>query len=95
MSITQHLGPICKGAVVGFLCGLASIATVDKKTLFIVRIVSKPVEFVTWLAQKSLGLSDGTTALVGWLCMGFLGMLIGGLLGWGLSVLYSKVTGDE
>ncbi len=95
MSLSRHLGPICKGAAVGFLIGLASIATVDKKTLVIFRVVSKPVEWVTWLAQKSLGLSDGSTALIGWLGMGIWCMILGALIGWGVSVLHSKVTGDE
>ncbi|HUJ09704.1 MAG TPA: hypothetical protein VL171_06735 [Verrucomicrobiae bacterium] len=95
MSITKHLGPICKGAAVGFLIGLASIATEDKKTLFVQRIVLKPVEFAMWLAQKIFGLSDGSTALLGWLCAAIYCMILGGLIGWGVSVLYSKVTGDE
>jgi hypothetical protein len=95
MSITQHLGPICKGAGIGFLLGLASIATVDKKTLFLLRIVLKPVEFATWLAQKSLGLSNGSTALMGWFGATLYCMVLGGLIGWGVSALYSKVTGDD
>jgi hypothetical protein len=95
MASSRHLGPICKGAAIGFLFGLASIATVDKKTLFILRIVSKPVELVMWLAQKTLGLSDGSTALMGWLCLAVYWMILGGLIGWGVSVLYSKATGDE
>ena len=95
MSGTRHLGPICKGAGIGFLVGLASIATVDKTSLYILRILSKPVEWVMWLAQKMLGLSDGSTALMGWLCLAVYWMILGGLIGWGVSVLYSKATGDE
>jgi len=95
MSLTRHLGPICKGAGVGFLFGLASIAARDKPSLHLVRILSKPVEFVLWLAQKTLGLSDGSTALMGWLCLAVYWMILGGLIGWGVSVFYSKVTGDE
>ena len=30
MSLTRHLGAICKGAGIGFLVGLASIANEDK-----------------------------------------------------------------
>ena len=95
MGISGHLGPICKGAAVGFLIGLASIATVDKKTLVIMRVVSKPVEWVTWVAQKLLGLSDGSTALMGWFGMGIWCMILGALIGWGVSALYSKATGDD
>jgi hypothetical protein len=95
MSITPHLGPICKGAGVGFLFGLASIASMDKPSVRIVRVLSKPVEFVIWLAQKSLGLSDGSTALMGWLGLAIYWMMIGALIGWGAIVLYAKVTGDE
>ena len=95
MDFTRHLGPICKGAGIGFLIGLASIATVDKKSLFILRIVLKPVEFVTWLAQKTLGLSDGSTALMGWFGAAIYCTVLGGLTGWGVNVLYSESTGDE
>ncbi len=95
MGISRHLGSICKGAAVGFLIGLASIATVDKKTLVIMRVVSKPVEWVMWVAQKLLGLSDGSTALMGWLAMGIWCMILGALIGWGVGVLHSKATGDE
>ena len=75
--------------------GLASIATVDQKTLFVLLIVNKPVEVVTWLGQKGLGWSDGSTALIGWFCTALYWMVIGGLIGWGVSVLYTKITGDE
>ena len=95
MDITRHLGPMCKGAGIGFLVGLASIATVDKKSLFILSIALKPVEFLTWMAQKSLRLSDGSTALMGWLGAAIYCMVLGGLIGWGVSMLYSKATGDE
>ena len=92
---TSRVAAICKGAAVGFLVGLASIATVDKKSLAILRVVSKPVEWVMWAAQKVLGLSDGSTALIGWLGMGIWCAILGALIGWGVSVLYSKATGDE
>jgi hypothetical protein len=95
MGLTQHLGPICRGADIGFLVGLASIAAVDKPSLRIFRLISKPVEWVGWLAQKTLGLSDGSTALIGWLGLGIYWMILGGLIGWGVSVLSSKVTEDE
>jgi len=95
MGFAQHLGPICKGAATGFLIGLASIATEDKKILFILRIVLMPVEFVTWVAQKGLGLSDMSTALMGWFGATIYCMVLGGLIGWGVGVLRSKVTGDE
>lgn len=95
MSVTQHFGPICKGAGIGFLVGLASIATMDKKSLFILRIVGKPVELLTWVLQKVFRLSDGSTALIGWFGMAIYCMIIGGLLGWGVSIMYAKVTGDE
>jgi hypothetical protein len=94
MAITRHLGPICKGAAIGLLVGLASVATVDQKTLVILRIVNKPVEFVTWLAQRGFGLSDGNTALMGWFCTAIFWMMIGGLIGWGVSVLRAKASGD-
>jgi hypothetical protein len=77
------------------LVGLASIATVDKTSLHIFRILSKPVEWVMWLAEKTFGLSNGSTALMGWFCLGIYWMILGGLMGWGVSVFYSKVTGDE
>jgi hypothetical protein len=48
MAATQHLGAICKGAAAGFLFGLASIATVDKLTLQVSRILNKPVELLIW-----------------------------------------------
>ena len=95
MDITQHLGPICKGAGIGFLVELASVATVNKKSLFILSIALKPMEFLTWVAQRSLGLSDGSTALMGWLGAAIYCMVLGGLIGWGVSMLYSKATGDE
>jgi hypothetical protein len=95
MDISRHLGLICKGAGVGFLVGLASIATEDKGANHIIIIVRKPVEWVMWLAQHIFGLSDGSTALMGWLCLGVYGMVLGGLVGWGISVLYLKATGDE
>jgi hypothetical protein len=95
MSMTRHLGPIVKGAGIGFLFGLASIATIDKASLFILRVGNKPVELVVWASQKVFGLSDGSTALMGWFCTAFYWMVLGGLIGWGVSVLYSKVTGDE
>ena len=94
MSISRHLGPICKGAALGFLIGLASIATIDKKTLAIMSVVSKPVEWVMWLAQKLFGLSDGTTAMMGWLGMGIWCMILGALIGWGVSVARSRMAGD-
>ena len=101
MRYSPHDGPpsktaaICKGAAVGFLIGLASVATVDKKTLAILEVVSKPVGWVMWVAQKLFGLSDASMALMGWLGMGIWCMLLGALIGWGVSVLYSRVTGDE
>ncbi|PWU19571.1 MAG: hypothetical protein C5B50_06300 [Verrucomicrobia bacterium] len=95
MSISRHFGSICKGAGIGFLIGLASIATVDKKTLAILQILSKPVELVTWVAQKTLGLGDGTTALMGWLGLAVYWMILGALIGWGVSVLLAKGSGDE
>jgi len=95
MSIMRHLGAICKGAGIGFLVGLALIATEDKGAEHILFIMSKPVEWVMWLAQKILGLSDGSTALMGWLCLGVYWMILGGVIGWGASVIYSKVTGNE
>ncbi len=91
----RHLRAICKGAGVGFLVGLASIATVDKPSLCFFRVLSKPVDAAMWLAQKTLGLSDGATALMGWLGLGIYWMIIGGLIGWGLSVFLSKASGDE
>ena len=94
MASTQHLGAICKGAALGFLFGLASIATVDKLTLHIFRILNKPVELVIRLTQNILRLSDGSTALMGWLCLAVYWMILGGLIGWGVSVLHSKVKGD-
>lgn len=95
MSIMRHLHAICKGAGIGFLVGLTSIATVDKTSVRILRFMSKPVEFVMWLAQKTFGLRDGTTALMGWLGLAVYWMILGGLIGWAVSVLYSKATGDE
>ena len=92
---TSRGAAIFKGAAVGFLIGLASIfGTTDKKSLAIMRVVSKPVEWVTWVAQKLFGWSDGSTALIGWLGMGIWCAILGGLIAWGVSVLYSKVTGD-
>jgi hypothetical protein len=91
----SKVAAICKGAAVGLLVGLASIATVDKKSLAILRVVGKPVEWVTWVAQKLFGLSDGSTALMGWFGMGIWCMILGGLIGWVVSILYSKATGDE
>jgi hypothetical protein len=91
MNISQHFGLIWKGAGIGFLLGLASIATVDKKTLIILHLVMKPVEFVSWLTQKGLGLSDGSTALLGWFGTAIYCMVLGGLIGWGVSVMCSKV----
>jgi len=67
----------------------------DKGTHHLFLILSKPVEWTGWLAQKSLGLSDGSTAMLGWLCLGIYWMIIGGFIGLGISVLYSKVAGDE
>ena len=46
-----------------------------------------------WLAQKILGLSDGSTALMGWLCLAVYWMILGGLIGWGVSVLRAKILG--
>ena len=94
MAIAQHLSGICKGAAIGFLLGLAAIATVDKKTVVIMRVLSKPVEWVIYLAQKILIWSDGTTSLMGWLGMAAYWMLLGALIGWGASVLHSKSSGD-
>ncbi len=94
MNISRHFAGICTGAGIGFLIGLASIATVDKKTLVLLRIVLKPVEVITGLAQKILGLSDGSTALLGWFGSALYCMILGGLFGWGVSVLYAKATGD-
>jgi hypothetical protein len=91
MPATQHLGAICKGAAAGFLFGLASIATVDKLTLQILSIVNKPVELLIWLAQNVFRLSDESTALMGWLGLAVYWMVLGGLIGWGVSVTYSKV----
>jgi uncharacterized membrane protein (Fun14 family) len=95
MNLTQHLGSICKGAGIGLLIGLASIATVDKKTLVVLHIVTKPVELVMWLAQKTLGLSDGSAAFMGWFGTAIYMMILGGLIGWGVSVLLAKASGDE
>ncbi len=95
MGISRHLGPICKGAGVGFLVGLATIATQDKGVNHILFVLSKPVEWAAWLAQKILGLSDGSTALMMWLGLGVYWMILGGLIGWGISVVYSHATGDE
>jgi hypothetical protein len=95
MDAARHLGPIGKGAGIGFLIGLASIAAVDKPSLRIFRLISKPVEWCSWLAQNTLGLSQGSTALMGWLGLAIYWMILGGLIGWGVSVLHSKVTGDE
>ena len=94
MNIARHLRGICKGAGIGFLVGLASIATIDRKTLFILRVVLKPVEILTSLAQRILGLSDGTTALMGWVGAATYCMILGGLLGWAASVFCSKAAGD-
>jgi hypothetical protein len=77
-------GAICKGAALGLLIGLASIATSDEKTLAILQVVGKPVEWVMWVAQKLFGLGDASTALMGWLGMGIWCMILGGLIGWGV-----------
>ena len=82
---------ILKGAAVGFLVGLASIAATDKKLLGIQRVIAKPVEWVMWVAQKLFGLSDGSTALMAWFGMGVWCMILGALIGWGIS----KARGDE
>ena len=74
---------------------MASIATVDMKTLAILRIMSKPVELAMWLAQKTLGLSDGSTALMGWLCLAVYWTILGGLIGWAVSFLLAKASRDE
>ena len=95
MPISRHLGSICKGAAIGFLIGLASIATVDKKTLVILRVISKPVEWTMWVAQKIFGLSSSSTALLGWLGLGIYWMILGASIGWGVSVLLSKSSGTE
>lgn len=91
----RYLGAIIKGAGIGFLVGLALIAAEDKGAEHILFVMSKPVEWVMWLAHKILGLSDGSTALMGWLCLGLYWMIIGGVIGWGAGVIRSKVTGAE
>ena len=88
---TSRSAAILKGAAIGFLVGLASVATIDKKSLAILRVIGKPVEWTMWVTQKLFGLSDGSTALMGWLGMGVWCMILGGLIGWGIS----KATGDE
>ena len=95
MNITQHLGLICKGAGIGFLIGLASIATIDKKTLVVLHIVTKPVELVMWLAQKTLGLNDASAALMGWFGTAIYMAILGGLIGWGISLLIAKASDGE
>ena len=57
---------------------------------FVFRIVNKPIEVVLWLAQQAFGLSDESTAVMGWFCLAIYWMAIGGLIGWGVSVLRSK-----
>jgi hypothetical protein len=74
------------------LIGLASVATSDKTLLSILSILSKPVDFVMWLAQKIFGLSDGSVALMSWLGFAVFCMILGGLIGWGVSVV---LGGDE
>jgi len=67
----------------------------DKPSPHIVRILSKPVEFVMWLALKTFGLSDGSPALMGWPGPANYWMMLHGLIAWEVSVLYSKAAGDE
>ncbi len=87
---------IFKGAAVGFLIGLASIfGTTDKKSFAILRAVSLPVQWVTSAAQKLFGWTDGSTALIGWLGMGIWCAILGGLIAWSASALYSKITGGD
>lgn len=95
MAFTRHLGLICKGAGVGFLVGLASIATQDKGVNHVLFVLSKPVEWLAGLAQRVLGLADGSTALLAWLGLGIYWMLLGGLIGWGISVARARLTGEE
>lgn len=86
---------IGKGAAIGFLVGIASIAAQDNGVNHLLLVLSKPVAWVTWAAQELLGLSAGSAALLGWFGMGIWGMILGALLGWGVSALYAKLTGEE
>jgi len=101
MRYSPHHGPtskaaaICKGAAIGFLVGIASIAAQDKGVNHILFVLSKPVEWIGWLAQKIFRLADGSTAMVAWLGLGIYWMIIGGLIGWGVSVARSRMNGDE
>jgi hypothetical protein len=96
MGISKHLKAICYGGGIGFCVGLASfLGSADKTTMAIMRIVLKPIELVMWLAQTVFGLGNGTTAFIGWFGSAIYCMILGVLIGWGISVLYSRATGDE
>ena len=94
MSITPHIRWILKGAGLGFLIGLASVAidSRDKGLVLAFEILDAPVEFFVWLLQKIFGLSYGSTALMEWFGTAIWLMILGGLIGWGVSVL---LGGDE
>ena len=92
--ITPHIRWILKGAGLGLLIGVASVAIngQDKGLVLAFEILDAPVECLVWLSQKMFGLSNGSAALMGWLGTAFWMMILGGLIGWGVSVL---LGGDE
>ena len=95
MAITQHLSGICKGATIGFLLGLAAIATIDHSPVPVFHVLGKPLEWLLGVAQRLLAWNEGTTAIAGWLGTALYWMLIGALLGFLASRWHAKAKRNQ
>jgi hypothetical protein len=82
-----------KGAGIGLVVAFAALASGDSPNLNFARafdVLGAPVGFAVLILEKLFGLSEGSS-VAAWLLLHFAyWMLIGGLVGWGLSVLRSK-----
>lgn len=97
LSNSRHIDLIAKGAAIGFLVGLVSVLGVHGPEVIVrtFEIVGVPVSWFVALLQMVFGLSEMTSALLWWLLHSLYWMVIGGLVGWGVSVLQTKLLGDE
>jgi len=98
MSASQYIPQICKGAATGLLVGGAALFSGDsahQDAARIFDILDTPVSVAIWILEHVFRFRHEST--IGWWFLFHFGywMILGGLVGWGVGILRSKVIGDD
>ena len=88
---------ITTGAGIGLIVAFAALSSGDSPNLALARvfdILHTPVALFVLGLEKVFGLDEGTSVGI-WLLLLFVyWMVIGGLIGWGVGIVRSKVLGE-